>query len=153
MMLPTLSLYLHIRPVKKLSTLDFFSCHWLLLLLLLHPFNGLFSRTTWVSRYQKGKTNLDLNVARDYGVLGCSGISLTICRQSAPRSRQITSRTPKPTPTHATQLPLILLRLWWMTYGVMLSELGLEDGQELYVADPTSPNSLVFRLQITAAMD
>jgi len=25
------------------------------LLLLLHPFNGLFSRTTWVSRHQKGK--------------------------------------------------------------------------------------------------
>ena len=25
------------------------------LLLLLHPFNGLFSRTTWVSQYQKGK--------------------------------------------------------------------------------------------------
>ena len=24
-------------------------------LLLLHPFNGLFSRTTWVSRHQKGK--------------------------------------------------------------------------------------------------
>ena len=23
------------------------------------PFNGLFSRTTWVSRYQKGKTNPD----------------------------------------------------------------------------------------------
>ena len=33
-------------------------------------FNGLFSRTTWVSRYQKGKTSLDLNEARDYGVLG-----------------------------------------------------------------------------------
>jgi len=42
----------------------------LLLLLLLHPFNGLFSRTTWVSRYQKGKTSLDLNEARDGGVLG-----------------------------------------------------------------------------------
>jgi len=27
----------------------------LLLLLLLHPFNGLFSRTAWVSRHQKGK--------------------------------------------------------------------------------------------------
>jgi len=27
----------------------------LLLLLLIHPFNGLFSRTTWVSRHQKGK--------------------------------------------------------------------------------------------------
>ena len=39
------------------------------LLLLLHPFNGLFSRTTWVSRYQKGKTSLDYE-ARDYGVLG-----------------------------------------------------------------------------------
>jgi len=46
--------------------------------LLLHPFNGLFSRTTWVSRYQKGKTSLDLNEARDDGVLGCSGISWTI---------------------------------------------------------------------------
>ena len=34
-------------------------------LLLLHPFNGLFSRTTWLSRYQKGKTSLDLNEAFD----------------------------------------------------------------------------------------
>jgi len=40
-----------------------------LLLLLLHPFNGLFSRTTRVSRYKKGKTNLDSNEARDDGVL------------------------------------------------------------------------------------
>jgi len=36
----------------------------------LHPFNGLFSRTTWVIRYQKGKTSLDLNEARDDGVWG-----------------------------------------------------------------------------------
>ena len=41
----------------------------------LYVFNGLFSRTTRVSRYQKDKTSLDLNEARDYGVLGCSGIS------------------------------------------------------------------------------
>ena len=34
-------------------------------LLLLQPFNGLFSRTTWVSQYQKGKTNLDFTGARD----------------------------------------------------------------------------------------
>jgi len=59
-----------------------------------HRFNGLFSRTTRVNRYQKGETSLDLNEARDYGVLGCSGISRTICKQSAPRSRQITSPTP-----------------------------------------------------------
>ena len=30
-----------------------------------HPFNGPFSRTTWVSWYQKGKTNLDFTEARD----------------------------------------------------------------------------------------
>jgi len=29
------------------------------------PFNGLFSRTTWVSRYQKGKTNLDFTGATE----------------------------------------------------------------------------------------
>jgi len=45
------------------------------LLLLLHPINGLFSTTTWVSRYQKGEASLDLNEARDDWVLGCSGIS------------------------------------------------------------------------------
>jgi len=32
-----------------------------------HPFNGPLSRTTRVSRYQKGKTNLDLTEARDSG--------------------------------------------------------------------------------------
>jgi len=42
----------------------------LLLRLPLHPFNGLFSRTTWVGRYRKGKTSLDLNDARDDRVLG-----------------------------------------------------------------------------------
>jgi len=47
---------------------------------LLHPFNGLFFRLTWVSRYQKDKTSLDLNEARNDGVLGCSGISWTICQ-------------------------------------------------------------------------
>ena len=42
------------------------------LLRILHPLNGLFSRTTWVGliRYQKSKTSLDLNEARDDGVWG-----------------------------------------------------------------------------------
>ena len=31
----------------------------------LHPFNGPLSKTTWVSRYQKGKTSLDFTGARD----------------------------------------------------------------------------------------
>jgi len=52
------------------------------------------TRTTWVSRYQKGKTSLDLNEARAGGVLEYSDISWTICKQSAPRSRQITTPTP-----------------------------------------------------------
>ena len=34
----------------------------------LQPFNGLFSRTTWVSRYQKGKTNLDFTLTHIYEV-------------------------------------------------------------------------------------
>jgi len=55
-------------------------------LLLLHPFNGLFSRTAWVSQYQNGNTSLNLNEAWDDGVFGCSGISWTICKQSAPHS-------------------------------------------------------------------
>jgi len=35
---------------------------------LLHPFNGRFSRTTWVSQHQKGRTILDFNRERDDGV-------------------------------------------------------------------------------------
>ena len=67
-------------------------------LLLLHLFSGLFSRTTWVSWYQKGKTSLNLNEARDDGVWRCSGISWTIrkrllCKQPASRSEQITTPT------------------------------------------------------------
>jgi len=55
--------------------------------------NGLFARTTWISRYQKGNTSLDLNEARDDRAFLCSSISWTICKQSVPRSKQIT--TPK----------------------------------------------------------
>jgi len=40
------------------------------LLLLLHPFNGLFFGTTWLSWYQKGETIVDFYEARDDGVLG-----------------------------------------------------------------------------------
>jgi len=57
----------------------------------LQPFNGLFSRTTWVSRYQKGKTNLDFNGASDSEWQW--HISWNICK-SAPRSRQTTTPAP-----------------------------------------------------------
>ena len=49
-----------------------------------HPFNGPFSRTTQVGRYQKGKTNLDFTEARDSE---WRWHQLRICK-SAPRSRQ-----------------------------------------------------------------
>ena len=55
-----------------------------------HPFNGPFSRTTWVGRYQKGKTNLDFTEASDSE---WQWHQLGICK-SAPRSRQITMPAP-----------------------------------------------------------
>ena len=55
------------------------------------PFNSLFSRTTWVRRYQKGNTSLDLDEVRDYGLFTSGG---PYAKQSAPRSRQITTTTP-----------------------------------------------------------
>ena len=50
--------YSTIRFTKAKSDVTTFAIH-------THPFNGPFSRTTQVSRYQKGKTNLDFTGARD----------------------------------------------------------------------------------------
>jgi len=52
--------------VLKTLTVYEFTC----VIQLRHPFNGLFSGTIWVSRYQKGKTSLDLSEARDDGGFG-----------------------------------------------------------------------------------
>jgi len=52
-----------------------------------HLFNGLFSRTTWVSRYQKVKP---IWILLKQETVGGSGISWAICK-SAPCSRQITT--------------------------------------------------------------
>ena len=58
-----------------------------LLLLLLHLFNGLFSRKTWVSQHQKGKA---FWILLKQEMMGGFGISWTICRSFAPGSIQIT---------------------------------------------------------------
>ena len=55
-----------------------------------HPFNGSLSGTTRVSRYQKGKTNLDFTGARD---TEWQWHQLGMCK-TAPRSRQITTPAP-----------------------------------------------------------
>jgi len=46
--------------------------------------NGLFSRTTWVSWYQKGKTTLDLNEARGFGMAVASAESYANYLQLVP---------------------------------------------------------------------
>ena len=55
-----------------------------------HPFNGPLLGTTQVSRYQKGKTNLEL---LKHVTASGSGISWATCK-SAPRFRQITTSAP-----------------------------------------------------------
>jgi len=57
-----------------------------LLLLLLRPFNYLFSRTTWVSRHQKGKP---FCILLEQEMMAWQWHQWTICTSCAPRSRQI----------------------------------------------------------------
>ena len=54
-----------------------------------HPFNGLFSTTTWVSRHHKFKPIWILMKQETMGWGG--GMSWTICKSFAPRSRQTTT--------------------------------------------------------------
>jgi len=89
-------------------------CVELLLLVLLHPFNGLFSRTAWVSRCQKGKTSLDLNEARDDRVLGCSGISWTICSSLQTDNHTNTSSLS----FYSPDAPVEILRKYFAVYSV-----------------------------------
>ena len=51
--------------LPRLHAPDIVPCIAFLYYTLTHPFNGPFSGTTRVSRYQKGKTNLDFTEARD----------------------------------------------------------------------------------------
>jgi len=81
----------------------------MLLLLLLHTFNGLFSRITWVIWHQKGKpfSFLAFTGATSKRWSGSNVISWTICKPFAPHSRQITT----PVPHHSVftgQMPFLL---------------------------------------------
>jgi len=49
--------------------------------------------TTWLRSHQD-KTSLHLNETRNEGGFGCNVMSWTMCKQSAPHSRQITTPTP-----------------------------------------------------------
>ena len=52
-------------PGKEATTVCLSLCASHLYVKVTHLFNGPFSRTTQVSRYQKGKNNLDFTEARD----------------------------------------------------------------------------------------
>jgi len=60
-------------------------------LLLLHLFNGLFSRTTWLSRHQKGRP---FWILLKQEMMGWQGHQLDHIQSFAPRSRQITMPAP-----------------------------------------------------------
>jgi len=74
-----------------------------LLLLLLHPFNGLFYRTTWVAGTRKVNHSGFCWSKRWWGG---SGISWTICKSYAPRSRQMTMPVPHHT-VFTGQMPFL----------------------------------------------
>ena len=59
-----------------------------------HLLNGLFSKTTWVSWYQQGKTTLDVNEEQMMRFLDGSGIGQTICKQCTPLQRDSHASTP-----------------------------------------------------------
>ena len=73
-----------------------FQCLWWIKkksrVLLLSLFNSL-GQPGWACTRKVKPVWMDLNEARDDGILGCSGISWTICKQSAPCCRQITTPT------------------------------------------------------------
>ena len=75
----------HDKKFIDYKTLLYFFIH-----LPLHTFNGPLSRTTQVSRYQKGKP---IWIFTKQETVSGSGISCAICK-SAPRSRQITTPAP-----------------------------------------------------------
>jgi len=75
----------------KLTNVHLAELTLLLIELLLHLFNGHFSRTTWVSRHRKVNHSGFYWSKRWWGD---SGISWTICKSFAPRSRQISMPVP-----------------------------------------------------------
>jgi len=57
----------------------------------IHPFNGPSSRTTWVSRYQKGKT---IRISLKQETVSGSGISWAICKSTPRPDRQLCQHPP-----------------------------------------------------------
>ena len=84
-----------------------------------HTFNGPLSRTTWVSQYQKGKTNLDFTEARDsewqYNPLGqmqvCTSLQ-TDNHASTPPLSFLQAGCPSCHPTNSVKALKAIMALW-----------------------------------------
>ena len=91
-----------------------------------HLFNGLFSRTTWVSRYQKGKSCLNLNEARDDGVLGWKWHQLdrmqTICSSLQTDNPTISVKTLKASMQNVSNTKISTLKPEYMRNGISYRE-------------------------------
>ena len=94
----------------------------------LQPFNGLFSRTTGVSRYQKGKTNLDFTGARDsewqWHQLGHMQVCIwlqTDNHASTPPLSFLQAGCPSCCPTNSVKALKALHKIIHMTIFVVLS--------------------------------
>jgi len=75
-----------------------------------HPFNGPLSRTTWVSQYQKGKTNVDFTEARynewqrhQLGHMQVCTLLQTHNHASAPPLSFIQAKCPSSRPTNSVK--------------------------------------------------
>jgi len=82
-----------------------------------HPFNGPFSGTTWVSRYQKGKTNLDFTEATLIHVVMYNVIhgiysfwGLKWCQQGHACSKTLHQQNPPV----LIKLTCIMAVRWWL---------------------------------------
>ena len=112
-----------------------------------HPFNGPFSGTTWVSRYQKGKP---IWILLKQETVSGSGISWAICK-SAPRSRQITTSAPHHSVFLTGQMPCHVMRhhagpTRWMDK----SEWGVG---KVWLYAPSPDKNIFFLLAVLAVAD
>ena len=104
-----------------------------------HPFNGPFSGTTQVSRYQKGKTNLDFTEARDsvwqwhqLGHMQVCTLLQTDNHTSTPPLYFLQARCPSCHPTNSVKALKAYYPLYYCTSFVPTSDTVLNYYQRLY---------------------
>ena len=89
-----------------------------------HPFNGPFSGTTWVSRYQKGKTNLDFTEATDsewqWHQLGHMQVCTSLQTDNHMPARFLQAVCPSCRPTNSVRALKVLLDVFIWHEAILL---------------------------------